>query len=189
MTTTTNLPMPHLTGGAIPNGRPRTQEESAMSETITKHDVTDPRTLISPSLRGLIAGDVMARLPQMTVGLADTGVGQMAAFLAACAASDRPLSPSPLIDDFWHAFVLRTAAYAEFCDQQFGKFVHHQPGFLDKEEHGGGKVLRARTVNAIVTLGYLVDYDFWPELDLADCSQCYANCHDSPFRGRRPASS
>ncbi|MFD8156604.1 glycine-rich domain-containing protein [Streptomyces malaysiensis] len=104
----------------------------------------------------------------------------MLAFLAAGAHSDAPLSPSPLVDDFWHAFLLHTKAYQKFCADTLGKFVHHQPGFLDKEEHGGGKALRARTVDAIAAAGYVVDMEFWPELDIADCSQCHANCHNSP---------
>ena len=113
---------------------------------------------------------------------ADSGVGQMVAYLHACAVSERPLSPSPLVDDFWHKFLLRTAAYQEYCLDRFGKMVHHQPGFLPQSE-GGGKELRARAVDAIAELGFLLDMDFWPEIELADCSQCHQNCHDSPFRG------
>ena len=56
----------------------------------------------------------------------------MLAFLAVCDYADRPLGPSPLVDDFWHTFLLHTKAYAEFCEQRFGRFLHHQPGFLDK---------------------------------------------------------
>ncbi|WP_016908829.1 hypothetical protein [Streptomyces xiaopingdaonensis] len=63
--------------------------------------------------------------------------------------------------------------------------MHHQPGFLDRKEHGGGKVLRARTMGAIAAAGFLVDAEFWPELDIANCSQCHANCHNSPNSGKR----
>ncbi|MFL5998426.1 MAG: hypothetical protein ACJ736_29735 [Streptomyces sp.] len=44
----------------------------------------------------------------------------------------------------------RSEAYREFCQENFSRFLDHQPGFLDREEHGGGNVLRARTVDAII---------------------------------------
>ncbi|WP_059006208.1 glycine-rich domain-containing protein [Streptomyces specialis] len=141
---------------------------------------TDARTLISDELRATLASNMLDKFSGLTEEKADRGVGQMLAFVAACAASDKPLSPSPIVDDYWHAFLLHTKAYADFCDRAFGKFIHHQPGFLDKEEHGGGKAIRTRTLDAITYAGYEIDAEFWPELDLANCSQCHQNCHDSP---------
>ncbi|MFI9718476.1 glycine-rich domain-containing protein [Streptomyces sp. NPDC052396] len=150
--------------------------------TVRERPVLDAGTLVSDELRETIASDVRAKYGHITADVAGRGVGQMLAFLAASAATDKPLSPSPLVDDFWHAFVLRTKDYADFCQAAFGKFVHHQPGFLSREEHGGGKALRARTVEAIMAAGYAVDLEFWPELEIADCSQCHANCHNSPVQ-------
>ncbi|MEU8824074.1 hypothetical protein [Streptomyces sp. NPDC048636] len=147
---------------------------------VQERPATDARTLLRADLRATLAANLLARFPDMTEDQADRGISQMLAFLAAGARSDVPLSPSPLVDDFWHAFLLHTKAYQEFCAETLGKFVHHQPGFLDKEEHGGGKALRARTVEAIAAAGYIVDLEFWPEVDIADCSQCHANCHNSP---------
>lgn len=148
--------------------------------TAQKRIATDARTLISTELRETLVDNMRAKFPQLTEEKAARGVGQMLAFLAACAYSEKPLSPSPLVDDFWHAFLLHTKAYREFCEENFGRFLDHQPGYLDPEEHGGGKVLRARTVDAITLAGYEIDMEFWPELDLAECSQCHANCSDSP---------
>lgn len=148
--------------------------------TVAERPAIDAGTLMSDELRATIAADVRHKFPNLTEDTALRGVGQMAGFLAASAASTRPLSPSPLVDDYWHAFVLRTHDYAEFCRRNFGRFIHHQPGLLDREEHGGGKALRARTVDAIVAAGYVVDLEFWPELETANCSQCHASCHDSP---------
>ncbi|MEV4501565.1 glycine-rich domain-containing protein [Streptomyces klenkii] len=156
---------------------------------VEERPVIDAGTLVGVELRETIAADVRARYDHITAELACRGVGQLLAFLAAGAVSEQPLSPSPLVDDFWHAFILRTKAYADFCHDTFGKFVHHQPGFLDREEHGGGKGLRARTVDAIQAAGYTVDPEFWPELDIADCSQCHANCHNSPKHADASATS
>ncbi len=38
---------------------------------------------------------------------------------------------SDLIDPFWHAHILHTRQYADFCERTFGEFVHHEP--LDHE--------------------------------------------------------
>ncbi|MDH6135846.1 hypothetical protein P3T37_005263 [Kitasatospora sp. MAA4] len=157
-----------------------------MSETVTPVSAgSDPRTLILPEVRALIITTMRAQHPEVTEERAELGAGQMAAFLTACATSDRPLSPSPEVDDYWHAFVLNTEAYMAWCMASFGRMVHHKPGYLDPEEHGGGKVLRARAIDAIAELGFLLEPDFWPEIELADCSQCHANCSDSPFTGKR----
>lgn len=31
------------------------------------------------------------------------------------------------VDEFWHTFLIFTPQYAEFCDNIFGEFIHHQP--------------------------------------------------------------
>ncbi|MBJ7332189.1 MAG: hypothetical protein JHC95_19995 [Solirubrobacteraceae bacterium] len=35
--------------------------------------------------------------------------------------------PSRAADEAWHGFILCTARYAEFCDEAFGRFLHHHP--------------------------------------------------------------
>lgn len=44
-----------------------------------------------------------------------------------------PLSPSSLVDSFWHAHILHTEQYEEFCRRYFGYFIHHRP-----EDHAAG---------------------------------------------------
>jgi len=48
-------------------------------------------------------------------------------FLHAAAASSQPLTPTPLADIGWHAFILHTADYAAFCQRLAGRFIHHVP--------------------------------------------------------------
>ena len=50
-------------------------------------------------------------------------------FFLACLRSDRRLvaMPSKAVDAYWHAFILHTRAYAEWCDATIGRFVHHTP--------------------------------------------------------------
>lgn len=33
-----------------------------------------------------------------------------------------------VLDEYWHAFILHTRDYADFCEVHFGCFVHHSPG-------------------------------------------------------------
>jgi hypothetical protein len=37
------------------------------------------------------------------------------------------LPPSSDIDDVWHAHILHTEDYQDFCMKVFGRFLHHQP--------------------------------------------------------------
>lgn len=42
---------------------------------------------------------------------------------------DRKICPSGPIDEFWHAHILDTRAYAADCQQLFGQMLHHFPYF------------------------------------------------------------
>lgn len=35
--------------------------------------------------------------------------------------------PSQVVDDAWHEFILFTRSYGQFCQQAFGRFLHHTP--------------------------------------------------------------
>lgn len=35
--------------------------------------------------------------------------------------------PSRAVDEAWHGFILCTARYAAFCDEAYGRFLHHHP--------------------------------------------------------------
>ena len=40
---------------------------------------------------------------------------------------DGTLVPSESIDKFWHAFILYTEEYTEFCERHLGGYMHHRP--------------------------------------------------------------
>ncbi|HEX6861360.1 MAG TPA: hypothetical protein VF414_01010 [Thermoanaerobaculia bacterium] len=42
---------------------------------------------------------------------------------------DRKICPTGPIDDFWHAHILDTRAYAADCEKLFNRFLHHFPYF------------------------------------------------------------
>ncbi|WP_131746480.1 hypothetical protein [Frankia sp. Cppng1_Ct_nod] len=111
---------------------------------------------------------------------AEQVMDQALLFLHACAANpEAALVPSRAIDPGWHAFLLHTRAYAQFCRTYAGGFIHHQP----EDPHGGpiGLTEQAathlRTLDAIERTGYVVVPELWT-LDSAKCSKCSASGKD-----------
>lgn len=49
-------------------------------------------------------------------------------FLNLIAFSEQRLTPGKMVDDAWHEFILCTKAYWEFCEETFGRMIHHHPG-------------------------------------------------------------
>jgi hypothetical protein len=41
-----------------------------------------------------------------------------------------------IIDEMWHTFILVTRDYAKFCNDMFGRFIHHDPGSAGSEAYG-----------------------------------------------------
>jgi anti-sigma regulatory factor (Ser/Thr protein kinase) len=132
----------------------------------------------------LIAPDLFCKLTYRV--MADDGhdedtaeriIEQTLAFLTACARyPDWHLSPSETVDAGWHAFILHTADYAEFCDRIAGRFIHHRPngpGGAASEQQAIGA-----TIAAMRDAGLAVDPDLW--VPRIACSQCYQGCTDDP---------
>jgi hypothetical protein len=87
-----------------------------------------PRELIAPGLFSELTSRV-ATVNGHDQDTAERIVEQVLTFLVACARyPDGHLSPSETVDVGWHAFILHTADYAEFCERVAGRFIHHRPG-------------------------------------------------------------
>jgi hypothetical protein len=57
---------------------------------------------------------------------------ELKTFLARAAVAGQPIEPpSRDIDQMWHTFLLFTRDYAAFCQESFGKFIHHSPRGTD----------------------------------------------------------
>lgn len=114
--------------------------------------------------------------PQLAARILDQALG----FLKLCAARpDETYSPSPLVDIGWHIFIIHTKAYAAFCDNLAGRFIHHTPYNEDEVNiaaadcgpcgpcHGNeaglpvGANQLSRTVAAMRELGITVDDALW----------------------------
>jgi hypothetical protein len=50
--------------------------------------------------------------------------------------------PSQLADDLWHEFILYTRNYQQFCQQGFGRFLHHTPAIVLGKNRQGNSGLR-----------------------------------------------
>jgi len=143
---------------------------------------TDPLTLLSPQVTERLTHRITTDHPQISTQTARRIIGQAAAFIAASGQQPgHDLTPSELVDYGWHAFILHTVDYAEFCQRVVGRFVHHVPTDEGEDVPGGAAAARDRTVAAIQAAGYTVDADLWRSS--AECGQCHAGCHDSPKSG------
>ena len=149
---------------------------------------TAPRDLISPRMFDRLVARVMTDNGDDQPTAARI-TEQALAFLVACAANPGAgLAPSPEVDKGWHAFILHTADYAEFCDNVADRFIHHLPDEVGEEDNGAGV---PATVAAMRTLGLRIDAGLWGTAVefTSECHQCHAGCHDSPgkLRARQAA--
>ncbi|SFB54615.1 hypothetical protein SAMN05216266_11852 [Amycolatopsis marina] len=135
--------------------------------------------------QGLVSEELFSRLVNRIVKERKNSREQAArimdqalAFLAACANSTEPLSPSDAIDIGWHTFILYTREYAAFCDRIAGRFIHHDP-----TDTRAIPVTRTPvdplnvTMKAVREAGYAVDLTLWTAS--AKCNQCTQGCTHS----------
>ncbi|RSN53240.1 glycine-rich domain-containing protein, partial [Actinomadura sp. WAC 06369] len=89
----------------------------------------NPRELLgyAPGLFDKLAAYV-AKDRQVTLPYAEQVMEQTLIWLQACA--DNPtlrIGMTEAVDHGWHAFLLHSQDYAEFCDRAFGGYLHHVP--------------------------------------------------------------
>ncbi len=87
--------------------------------------------------------DRIAEEESISAELAERYLKGARQFLEVAASVPVSVSPSIPIDAGWHAFILHTKDYAEYCQEQFGRFIHHQPtsGVSNRDNY-----LRARAI-------------------------------------------
>jgi hypothetical protein len=143
---------------------------------------TAPRELVSTRMFARLTRRLMADhgMDQTT---AEQITDQALAFLQACALNPAAgLAPSAEVDKGWHAFILHTADYAEFCQRVAGRFIHHLPAEPGDQDNTGTAI--HPTLTAMRAAGLPVDTALWPGSADCDskCHQCHSGCHDSPKR-------
>lgn len=73
--------------------------------------------------------------------------GEFRKFAALCVAHpEGGLSPSRLVDTYWHEFVLDTARYRDFCQHAYGAFMDHVP-----DDAGAGMAVQFEATKALYT--------------------------------------
>lgn len=75
-----------------------------------------------PVLRNKLQADL-----GLTPEQADALFEDVKRFLALCVSTPQSLAPTKTLDKGWHAFILFTKDYAQFCKDYCGRYVHHQP--------------------------------------------------------------
>ncbi|MFD0688121.1 hypothetical protein [Actinomadura fibrosa] len=120
--------------------------------------VKDPRELVGVEVFDVLAAYV-SKHDQVTLPYAEGVVGQTLVWLKACADNPRlRLAMSDSVDPGWHAFILHSQDYADFCDRLFGRYFHHvppAPGMYMNDD------CIARTLPALRATGYPVDETHW----------------------------
>lgn len=126
---------------------------------------------------------------KMPVGAARAVFEEMKRFLYISMITGEPCSPSRIVDEMWHEFILHTADYRAFCDKYNGGFIDHSPS--DVPEIVG--YVRTKAV-AEEIFGEL-DPTCWPmsakaaaALGTCTCSNkgCTCNCSETDARAPRP---
>lgn len=76
-------------------------------------------------------------------------------FLYLCGNYSGGFTPSPRIDDGWHAFILHTKDYYDFCIRFFKKFIHHYPNTEEFDKNRGLQQIRRTLDTAYSIFGCL----------------------------------
>ena len=86
------------------------------------------------------------------------------------------LTPSVLVDNAWHEFILCSVSYEQFCNEKFGRFIHHHPGGRTTETRNNFK----KTIkHYILNIGEPIE-KYWGEFakqewDDSQCGSCISN--------------
>jgi hypothetical protein len=127
------------------------------------------RALVGEELFGCIANFVMQHDGE-TLERAERIADQTFAYVSTVATATVPMMPSDDVDKGYHAFILHTKAYAEFCNRHGGRFLHHNPAPGPVE---GGRPLAnvQTTAHAMKAAGFMVFDDLWT-VDGTNAAQC-----------------
>lgn len=87
--------------------------------------------------------------------------GEMKKFLYLCATNDGAMAPPEDIDEIWHNFILFTGDYADFCRDQVGIFLHHQPLTQAQRAQSDGSMIENTLAAAKRVFGDDLPEKYW----------------------------
>ena len=84
-------------------------------------------------------------------------------------------TPSKLVDEVWHIFLLFTRSYQNFCAVFIVRFIHHEPGI----EEEGGKFIKQYDLTLLALQEFYGEpnCEFWPQSvsNMSLCGSCESN--------------
>ncbi|MER7000097.1 hypothetical protein [Streptomyces sp. NPDC000410] len=129
------------------------------------------RTLVDPALFDRLT-DFCAEEYGLEKCVAERVMDQGLAFLDVMGRTGEGLSPSQKVDPAWHTFMLHSAEYTAWCDERYGRYIHHAPKSRYRD-----RSTMVDVVGKIRAAGYAVDESLW---DIkADCNAPTC-CGDGP---------
>lgn len=102
-------------------------------------------------------------------------------FLYMAVLADKSVAPTEKVDELWHAFLLFTMDYEEFCEIRLGVFVHHRPRRRDDPK--SNRNMRQETLDFAVELfGTLPKHFQYTHQEMFKASSdCVNSCsHSAP---------
>ena len=81
-------------------------------------------------------------------------------FLRVAAGTDQPISPSSVVDFWWHQLILDTEFYAGICQRLNKGFLHHRP--TPMSDRDGTPKGSDNTLLAFAAAGFKFQSRFWP---------------------------
>lgn len=138
--------------------------------TATETELRTGRSLAEPELFNDIADFTVMHFGQDR-DKAERATDQALASVATVATATVKMVPSGDVDAAFHAFILHTTAYREFCDTYAGRFLEHNP-----RPGTGGRVLEEvqATAHAMKAAGFVVLDDLWT-VNGESAAQCDAD--------------
>lgn len=98
---------------------------------------------------------------------------EMKKFLYICSINPKMSTPSIPVDNMWHQFILWTKDYANYCQENFGKFIHHFPSVGESEENFEKAYLATRDKIENL-LG--INEKYWQKVEAVAKCKCNGKC-------------
>lgn len=91
-------------------------------------------------------------------------------FLHLIGENNQRLTPSLVVDLAWHEFILCTRNYHDYCEEHFGRYIHHHPGGDEKQNNQQFLLTHQLYKSAFGT----PPEAYWGGIQKAECGICEA---------------
>ena len=86
-----------------------------------------------------------------------------------------------IVDEFWHAHILCTRDYADFCATQFGRFIHHERTDAVVFDEGADDFFRDYGLSEVDLRSIHAEHAIDRDLVFASCGQGQPPRHPQPY--------